>query len=192
MKSARAIAVAVAVAALASCGGGGPAVPGFLRAVSPKGSNVLFTRTGGGGLFVGAELLVDRCTQVLTVGVARGGSHDTYTDDWYDVPSSAPVTIVDWEGLQDVVVLRATSAVTSVTWRVDGAVVDDMRPHHGWAVLVGPRLPETTRFLTATEGEVVAVDAGRPLPAVSVDDADVHPPAVPDAVSSTPPACARS
>lgn len=99
------------------------------------------------------------------------------------------MAIVNWEGLDDVVVLRVAAGVTSVAWRVGGVTVDRMAPRDGWAVLVGPKLPQSTGFLTATEGVIAASAHGRALRPVVVDDTDVHPPAVPDAAGQGPSSC---
>lgn len=188
----RVLAAALAAgAALASCGGGGPpaVVPPFLAAVAPAGSSVLFVRTNPRGVLVAAELLDVRCTQTLAIGVRRGTAQTTYTDSWYAVRGVGPADIVSWQGLEDVIVVRVAPSVTSVTWRIDGLAVDRMAPADGWVVLVGPRLSQSTPFLTVTEGTVVAYRHGSTVASVAVDDADVHPPAMPTAADQAPTAC---
>ncbi len=164
---------------MGSCGGGGRnaiPVPQFLRAVSPQGSANLFARTTSGGVVVAADLLRARCSHILTIGVKRGSSQHTYSDTWQSIATTSPVRILMWIGLNDIVVLRTTSSVTKVSWVIHGSLTDHMTPRQGWAVLVGPKLPEQTNFLTLREGTITAYNAKAVVSSISVDNADVVPP----------------
>ena len=162
-----------------SCGGGGQSatpIPQFLRVVSPQGSIHLFARTTSGGVVVAADLLVARCSHILTIGVKRGSSQYTYSDTWQSIPTAAPARILAWIGLNDSVVLRTSPSVTKVSWVIRGRLTDHMTPRQGWAVLVGPRLPEETKFLTLREGTITAYHANAMVSSIGVDNANVAPP----------------
>lgn len=162
-----------------SCGGGGRGLtptPQFLRAVSPKGSVNLFARTTNGGVIVAADLLRARCSRILTIGVKRGPSQYTYSETWQSIGTTSPVRILTWIGLNNIVVLHTARSITKVSWVMHGRLTDQMTPRQGWAVLVGPRLPEETQFLTLREGTITAYHAKVVVGSTSVDNADVAPP----------------